>query len=42
LEGKRFATDSEMQQTEVLLLQTPYTEFFYAGTRSLLSQWDKF
>jgi hypothetical protein len=42
LEGLRFATDSEVQQADVLLLQTPDTKFFYAGTQSLLSQWDKF
>ena len=41
-EGKRFATDSEVQQGGVLLIQTPVTMFFYAGTQSLQSQRYKF
>ena len=42
MESKRFATDSDVQQVDVLVIQTLFTKFFYAGTQSLLSQWDKF
>jgi len=42
LEGKRFATDSEVQQVDVLLMQTLVTKFLYAGTQTLQSEWDKF
>jgi hypothetical protein len=41
LDGRRFATDGEVQQAVMSWLQALDTDFFYAGIDALLYRWDK-
>jgi histone-lysine N-methyltransferase SETMAR len=41
LGGRRFATDSKVQQAVISWLQVLDTDFFYAGIDAFVYQWDK-
>jgi hypothetical protein len=41
LDGRRFATNSEVQQAVMSWFQALDTDFFYAGIDALVYQWDK-
>jgi hypothetical protein len=41
LGGRRFATNSEVQQVVMSWLQALDTDFFYAGIDALVYRWDK-
>jgi len=39
--NKRFATDADVKQADISMLQTFYMNFFYTGIQVLVTGWDR-